>query len=38
MASLVEFAEEELNKLLKDCTDSEALKMQKSVILRVVEL
>lgn len=41
MASLLEFAEEELNKLLKDCTDSEALKMQKSVnhdILDIIKM
>ena len=38
MASLVEFAEEELNKLLKDCTDSEALKMQKSVNQDILDI
>lgn len=31
MANLVEFAEIELNKLLKTCTDSETLKMQKEI-------
>ena len=38
MASLVEFAEEELNKLLKDCTDSEALEMQKSVNQDILDI
>ena len=41
MSSLVEFAEDELNRLLKGCTDSEALKMQKSVnqdILDIVKM
>ena len=38
MASLVEFAEEELNKLLKDCTDSEALNMQKSVNQDILDI
>lgn len=40
MSSLVEFAESELGYLLKDCKDSESLKMQKAVnddILEVVK-
>lgn len=41
MAGLVEFAENELNILLKGCKDSESLKMQKSVnndILDIIKL
>lgn len=41
MAGLVEFAEGELNLLLKSCKDSESLKMQKSVnddILDIIKL
>ena len=41
MAGLVEFAEGELNLLLKSCKDSENLKMQKSInndILEIIKL
>ena len=41
MAGLVEFAEGELNLLLKNCKDSESLKMQKSInndILEIIKL